>query len=345
MKILPYVNDGDWVSYECVRENMKTIQGSYGFKRKESTKKCILVDKKRPENVEPHLLHLLSKLVIDKKTPHIILPIMNFICDIDEILKGNNIPENIDWKKREKNNDIFNIANVLVTEWADGGDLKNYILSNYKKWSKDPYCEIIWSVLLFQIIFTLVIIYEKYPNFRHNDLKVDNILVTNTEFSPDSLQHYLYYIDGRYYSIPNIGFQIKLWDFDLSCIKGEVDNYKVQGMSEYGIRDTKNQYYDIHCFLNYLRLYIVGDSKRKFVPESIQNFWRRIIPLKFRHSEHLPNVYWSRVIPDVEYTNPADILRLETSQKLGIFNKFLINKSDIDKIDFIDEYNVPHRNI
>ena len=274
------------------------------------------------------------------------------ITSIEDLLTQGNygkgshdISSQVNWEKRELNNDIFNVANILVTEWANGGDLKDYILKNYKNWYKNPYCEIIWSVMLFQLFFTLAIIFEKYPNFRHNDLKVDNVLVTVTDSSSDSVENYLYYIDGRYYSIPNIGFQIKLWDFDLSCIKGIIDNYKVEGMEEYGIRDTKNQYYDIHCFLNYLRLYVVGDSKRSYVPESIQNFWRRVIPLKFRHAEHLPNVYWSRVIPDIEYTNPIDILRLETSEKLGIFNQFVINKPDISKIKFIDEYNVPHRNV
>ena len=346
IKILPFVNDSQWVSYDCVKENMKNERGSYGFKRKESTKKCIQIDNKRPENVEPHLLNLFSNFVVQKTTPHIILPIMNFTCTIDNLLKNNTeISQKVDWERRLRNNDIFDVVNVLITEWASGGDLKDFILKNLINWSKSPQCELIWSSIFFQLIFTLAVIFEKYPNFRHNDLKVDNILVTLTDNSKETVGNYLYYIDGRYYSVPNVGFQIKLWDFDLSCIKGVVNNYKVNGMEEYGIRDTKNQYYDIHCFLNYLRLYIVGDIKRRYVPERIQNFWRRVIPLKYRHAEHLPNVYWSRVIPDEEYTSPLEILRLETSEKSGIFNKFLINKEDIDKINFFDEYNVPSRKV
>jgi hypothetical protein len=346
IKILPFVNDSQWVSYDCVKENMKNEKGSYGFKRKESTKKCIQIDSKRPENVEAHLLNLFSEFVINKQTPHIVLPIMNFTCSIDNLLSNSeDISKKVDWKKRESNNSIFNFANVIVTEWASGGDLKEFILNNLVSWSKNPYCEIIWSSIFFQLIFTLVIIFEKYPNFRHNDMKVDNILVTVNDNSSETFGNYLYYVDGRYYSVPNVGFQIKLWDFDLSCIQGVVNNYKVDGMEEYGIRNTQNQYYDIHCFLNYLRLYIVGDIKRKYVPEKIQNFWRRIIPLKYRHAEHLPNVYWSRVIPDEEYTSPIEILRLETTEKSGIFNKFLINKSDIDKMQFFDEYNVPSRKV
>ena len=288
------------------------------------------------------MLNLLSNFVINKNTPHIVLPIMNFVCSIENLLKNNKkISTQVDWKNREKKNEIFNIANVLITEWASGGDLKDFISKNLINWYSRPDCELIWTNIMFQLIFTLTLIFEKYPNFRHNDLKVDNILVTYTDNSPDTFGNYLYYIDGRYYSVPNIGFQIKLWDYDLSCIQGTIDNYKVEGMEDYGIRKTRNQYYDIHCFLNFLRLYVVGDVKRKYVPENIQNFWRRIIPLKYRHSEHLPNVYWSRVIIDEEYTTPLDILRLETSELSGIFNKFLITKDDIKGKKFLDRYHIP----
>ena len=346
IKILPFVNDNQWVSHNCVQENMKNEDGSFGLKKKKSTKKCIQIDNKRPENVEAHFLNLFSDFVINKKTPHIVLPIMNFTCNIDNLLENSeNITEKVDWKERENQNDIFNFANVIITEWASGGDLKDFIFKNITKWSKKSDCEIIWSIIFFQLIFTLIIIFEKYPNFRHNDLKVDNVLVTVNENSHETVGNYLYYVNGRCYSIPNVGFQIKLWDFDLSCIKGVINNYKVEDMEEYGIRDTLNQYYDIHCFLNYLRLYIIGDNRKKYVPKEIQNFWKRIIPLKYRHSENLPNIYWSRVIPDIEYTNPIQILTNETNEKTGIFHKFLIDEKDIEKMEFLDKYNIPLRKI
>ena len=348
IKVLPYVNDRDWVSYDCVREHQQKIKGTYFFKRKEATKECIKIDSKRPENVEAKLLHLLSEFVMNNKTPHIVLPIMNFVCNINDLLKGtSDISSNVDWLQRDSSNEILGIANVLITEWATGGDLKVFILNNLREWSKTSHCEMIWSSIFFQLIFTLVIIFEKYPNFRHNDLKVDNILVTITDMSPKTVGYYLYYVDGKYYSVPNLGFQIKLWDFDLSCIKGVVDNYKTENMQEYGIRDTKNQYYDIHCFLNYLRLWVVGNSNRKYVPENVQNFWRRCIPLKYRYVEHLPNVYWSRVIPDDEYLTPLDILRLETDNKSGLFNKFLFKgkENEIFSGNFLNKYNLPDRNV
>ena len=44
---------------------------------------------------------------------------------------------------------------------------------------------------------------------------------------------------------------------------------KVEDMEEYGIRKTRNQYYDLHCFLNYLRLYVIGGEYRNFISKSI----------------------------------------------------------------------------
>ena len=34
-----------------------------------------------------------------------------------------------------------------------------------------------WRVIFFQIISVLAVIHKKYPNFRHNDLKANNILL------------------------------------------------------------------------------------------------------------------------------------------------------------------------
>lgn len=335
IKIIPYINKNIWVSYDCVREHMEKEKHNHSFHKKEAIKECIQKDPQRPENVELHMINLLSKFVYEKNTPHIILPIMNFTCNLKDLISNTgNLFSNIDLLKRNKKGDFINIANVLISEWATGGDLKRFILNNIKTWSQSSQYELIWCNMFFQLIFTLSIILEKYPNFRHNDLKVDNILVTITDKKYGG--NYLYFIDNKYYSLPNIGFQIKLWDFDLSCIKGKIDNYKVNNMEEFGIRDTKNQYYDLHCFFNFLKLYVI---RKEIIPVSIQQFLDRIIPQKYRHHQKYPYVYWSRVIPDDEYLTPINILRNET-EKDGIFNQFLLDENEISKKEFIDKYNM-----
>ena len=64
----------------------------------------------------------------------------------------------------------------------------------------------------------------------------------------------MYKINGQYYVVPNIGFQVKLWDFDFSCIPGKVGNCKVNAewTNEINIKPEQNRYYDVHYFFNTL---------------------------------------------------------------------------------------------
>ena len=36
-----------------------------------------------------------------------------------------------------------------------------------------------------------------------------------------------YTVGNKIYMVPNIGYQIKIWDFDFACIPGIVENAKV----------------------------------------------------------------------------------------------------------------------
>ena len=326
IKILPYVNNTDYYDNKCINKNKNKNM-------KQVILDCSTKDNKRPENVESNMLYTLSSFVLHKKTPHIILPIMSFLCNIKDLLeKYRN--SNLDLQDRLIDEEIYDKSVVLITEWANGGDLHRYIRKNMNNWYRINQSELIFSVIFFQLIFTLLVIYKEYPEFRHNDLKVDNVLVTEIP----SGGFYLYHIDNKYYKVPNVGIQIKLWDFDLSCIRGVIDNYKTIDMDEYGIRDTKNQYYDIHCFLNFLRTYTIGKNNYNKIPDDIKNFWRRYIPIKYRDAENIPYVYWFRVIPDDEWTTPLKILRNETENYL--FKPFLIDREDINSMEFIDRFNL-----
>ena len=49
---------------------------------------------------------------------------------------------------------------------------------------------------------------------------------------------YRYKVNGVEYMVPNIGIQVKLWDFDFACIPGIVDNAKVDAEWTKKIQDT-----------------------------------------------------------------------------------------------------------
>ena len=78
-----------------------------------------------------------------------------------------------------------------MSEWANKGDLLDFIRRHYNKLTL-----IHWKVFLFQIISTLAVIQSKFPSFRHNDLKANNILVHKDKESKKNLYSDILLITG-----------------------------------------------------------------------------------------------------------------------------------------------------
>lgn len=265
---------------------------------------------KRPENTELLMIRLLSYFVINKQTPHIVLPITTFNTSIKPFLNltKSNIVKNKKFEqfveKYEKGEYYQNVS-ILVSEWANGGDLLDYLRSNYKKMTiKD------WRTILFQILSVLAIIHSKYPSFRHNDMKANNILIHNIDIDNKN-KKYLYKINNQTYIVNNIGFQIKLWDFDFACIPDIVDNSKVSAewTNKINISPEQNRYYDIHYFLNTL-------SRKGFfpelltepeIPDKVKEFIKRVIPPNYESGKHVSER--GRILIKDEYLIPDDILK------------------------------------
>ena len=102
-------------------------------------------------------------------------------------------------------------------------------------------------MIFFQILSVLAVIQNKYPGFRHNDMKANNILVQLIPVSKKK-NKFMYKINKQNYIVPNIGFQLKLWDFDFACIPDLIDNSKVSAewTTAININPEQNRYYDIH---------------------------------------------------------------------------------------------------
>jgi len=275
----------------------------------------------RPENAELRMLKLLSYFVIKRSTPHFVLPIGTFNTSITNFtnLPKNfidiNDKKNIMYKKfinKYKKGKFEEMVSVLISEWANGGDLLDFIRKTYQEITLRK-----WIVIIFQILFTLSLIHRKYPAFRHNDMKANNILVqlTETEDSDkilknQSMPYYCYNMDDVRFVIPNIGIQIKIWDFDFACIDGVVENNKVNSKwtNEMHITKKENKYYDMHYFFNTLI------SERFFpqfykggAPPEIIEFVHRIIPEKYRNGGKYVNEK-GRIQVDSEYTTPYKVI-------------------------------------
>ncbi len=109
--------------------------------------------------------------------------------------------------------------------------------------------------LLFQICFTMECIFIKWPGFRHNDLKDDNILVHKSAVVKGCVE---YRIHGQTFWVPALGATAVLADFGLSSINGQLfDNYTMieQEWSNpsYGINGHRNHCTDLYSLMTYLR--------------------------------------------------------------------------------------------
>lgn len=265
----------------------------------------------RPENAEIMMLRTLSYFVVNKQTPHLILPIVTFYTDIKFFLllsKFGYIKRNLqkydDFIKKYKEGKYENTVSILLSEWANKGDFLNYAKKNYKNFKL-----IHWKVFFFQILSVVAIIQSKYPSFRHNDMKANNILVhkLKKQYIP-----WLYRVCNKSYIVPNIGYQLKLWDFDFACIKGVVENVKVneEWTNEINITPEKNRYYDIHYFFNTLIKFIpeIFDD-RKHVHQDVQSFIKRVVPEIYRDGDKVNKK--GRILVNDEYTTPQILLETD----------------------------------
>jgi len=134
-------------------------------------------DPTRPENAELMMLKVLSYFVVNNQTPHIVLPIATFNTKIHPFISltksgviGSKKYEQ--FVKRYEEGDFYDDVSILISEWADGSDLLEYLRENFTKLTVKE-----WRVIFFQIISVVAIVHAKYPTFRHNDLKANNILI------------------------------------------------------------------------------------------------------------------------------------------------------------------------
>lgn len=260
----------------------------------------------RPENTELNMLKCLSYFVLSGQTKHLILPVQSFYCPIHEFVKILEVNKIIDSKNKYqkfiddyKNNKYEETVTVLVSELANEGDLLNYIRVNWNNMK-----EIDYKILFFQLLSVLSIIQLRFPGFRHNDLKANNILLHKT----DKLLKTTYTINKKKYITPSYNLLIKLWDFDFACIPGYVDNIKVKEKwtKEINITTKQNRYYDIHFFFSTLQLFIPEILTEENVGKNTIKFINDIVPKKYKSKDKSTSK--GRLLVDDEYITPIDLL-------------------------------------
>ena len=154
---------------------------------------------------------------------------------------------------KNRRTDVFDYKKqmVMYTEYAHGGTLKSWLRK-----MGDRVTDKVMADMIRQIISTLKKIHTKYPEFRHNDLHLGNILVDDT----GKKVRYL------------------LTDFGLSRLTKRGSNPVINAGSyrSSGITNATSYKYDLHYFLNAL------DSEiRRGLPQT-ESFLGRMLQGSYR---------------------------------------------------------------
>ena len=268
----------------------------------------------RSENVEHLMSKLLNTICISQQ--HIIKYYTTFQTNIevftDTIARLVNTDNELGYDGYDKyknfcqryaDNEFENVVSVTIYEWCDGDNFLDYVRKNYKNMTLKQ-----WTVIFFQLLFTLATIQLKYPAFRHNSLKANDILLKTNIGSPTN---YEYVMDNKLYTVPNIGFQIKISDFDFACIDGVINNNKVNSdwCGKLNISNKENKYYDIHYFFNTLTKpgFFTQFYEEGAVPKEIIDFVHRVVPEQYRNKSELVNIR-GRILVNDEYTTPYKLI-------------------------------------
>jgi serine/threonine protein kinase len=268
----------------------------------------------RPENAELFMLRILSYFVINNQSPHIVLPICTFNTSIKPFLSltkngfiSTNNKKYEEFLDRYKKGEYYEEVSILISEWANGGDLLDYLRNNYQMMTIRQ-----WRVIFFQLLSVLAVIQKKYPDFRHNDLKANNVLIQKIDMRNKN-NKFKYKINDKDYIVPNIGIQIKIWDFDFACIPGLVENAKVNTSwcKKINIVPERNRYYDVHYFFNTLtkKGFLPQFFESDEIPQKVKEFVKRVVPDEYSDGKYVANR--GRILINKELTTPDLLLKTD----------------------------------
>ena len=171
---------------------------------------------------------------------------------------------------RNRSNVYFDYSHQMVTfgEYCNGGDFDTWLDKLYNRLTDQDMAQ-----MIFQILSTLKRIRSKYPDFRHNDLHLGNIMVDDTGNFP----------------------RLVIVDFGISNLSIQSPNPLLTAGVYSGLSVRMNPKYDPHFFLNSLRIHVKTWSK---LPET-NKFLDFAVPPGYRGNSDT-HINDSRLIPGTD---------------------------------------------
>jgi hypothetical protein len=299
--------------------------------------KLVISQKNISINTEHTINTILTNLFLKKITPHICV-----IYGATELMEPKHSELIKMFVKRYKYKDrecLMDLCKVLMTEWADLGELSDYIERNKNVWTIET-----WRALFFQMLAMLALIQEHYPSFRHNDLSMSNILVQKTRNTDigEPKGYYKYTINGKVYCIPDVGFRVLLADFDYASIKElGITNEKLDNRytKRFGAVSEPNRSFDAHMMLNWINMWTLRLYRYEELDGTlgeVKNFLYGIIEEKFRGNK-------SRYVNHTRLRNGnrivEELIPVNVLEKNVFFEKYRNYEELVKDMELIETYN------
>lgn len=168
-------------------------------------------------------------------------------------------------------------ARIIVSyfEFFNGGDLFTWLRRHSNSLTPKA-----MKVIVFQVLWTIKVILEKVPSFRHNDLHIQNVLVRTDVPSTGTTK----YDDD--FEVPNVGIFTGIGDFGWSSMYG-APNPRL-GMKEYAkyhVYPNAPREYDHHLFLSSLMKFLMSTNAGKFV--DLEQMINEVIPYKMWEADRI----------------------------------------------------------
>ena len=122
--------------------------------------------------------YILANMVINGMTPNILLPLLSFDMNIN-LLDNILIPIDPFFNGYSEKLKLKNYSDIVSVRVKENYNKKISLQSYIDKHSKTKKYDI--KPILFQIIYTLYNINNRYPNFKHNNLTSDTIYLVNND--------------------------------------------------------------------------------------------------------------------------------------------------------------------
>ena len=239
-------------------------------------------DKSHPTNLEIIVGKELSTFVQKGYTPNINMILESSRCNLSDLKKIKGV-KGSEWLSENeellKQNQIYPHINIYFMEIGTM-DLKKFIKERCEKKTIN-FVEIL--EILFQVFHTLSVIQYMIPEYRHNDLKPNNLIVRlngdnmNRDFNQFSLVN-RYQNGSKSFFVPHRGYTVKIIDFDFSNSRKyknrKLRNYKNSNFRYLGYSPLANPVFDVHFILNF---FYGSKQIMQSIPE-FKAFIKKVLP-------------------------------------------------------------------